>query len=337
MRRTKSDTIQIMRALAIIMVVAQHAIGRVALTNLDFKFMYLLNHIDVPVFLLIAGYLFETNKEKYYKTEIKKYIANKFKNLIVPYLFWSSILVVAVNVIALWRTDLLEKLGLEVWSLSQTVVNILTFKDNYVQHLWFAYIIFFYFIVHYIVRDWLIDGRVLAAIIIVTLLIDLNHIPFICEKFVLHFMDFCIGRCLYKYGVSNIKHKQSYSVIAFAVMLACFASEYYIVDSFTYSYLGYLVYALSGAICVYSVSRYIYFKMEKCATALTMIGDYSFEVYLMHNPYITLLIPMILKARIDNKIFIVIVTVVLGVGLPIIMRKYILQNAMLRKIMFGRS
>ena len=57
-RKTYNATIQLMRGLAVIMVVLQHSISRIAELDLEFKIMYFLNHIDVAVFFVISGYLF---------------------------------------------------------------------------------------------------------------------------------------------------------------------------------------------------------------------------------------------------------------------------------------
>ena len=325
-----------MRGIAIAMVVMQHAIGRVAQTNFDFKFMFMLNHIDVPLFLLIAGYLFESKKEKYYKICFKNYVADKVKKLILPYLFWSFILVFGVQMVFLWKMDLLHKLGMEVWTLDQAIINILTFKDSYVQHLWFVYIIFVYFVIHYLLRDLLVDVRLLFLIIMVTMFIDLNNVPFIYEKFILHFMDFCIGRCIYCYSFNKIKYKGICFVISIVALCICFISEYYIENSFTYLYLGYLIYALSGAIIIYTISTYISQTDGYCCSILSIIGDYSFEIYLMHNPYITLLVPLMLKIFISNKLVIVLITLGLGIVVPIIIKKYIIKNKILCLILFGR-
>lgn len=66
-RKTYNATIQLMRGLAVIMVVLQHSISRKAELDLEFKIMYFLNYIDVAVFFVISGYLFKIKKEKYYQ------------------------------------------------------------------------------------------------------------------------------------------------------------------------------------------------------------------------------------------------------------------------------
>ena len=61
--KKQSDIIQLMRGVAVIMVVLQHSIARIATSNWQFKIIYFLNHIDVAIFFVISGYLFEFKKE----------------------------------------------------------------------------------------------------------------------------------------------------------------------------------------------------------------------------------------------------------------------------------
>lgn len=106
-RKTYNTTIQLMRGLAVIMVVLQHSISRIAEIDIEFKIMYFLNHIDVAVFFVIAGYLFEIKKEKYYQESKMSYIKWKAKTLLLPYLFWSLILAVGIKVASMVMTKYL--------------------------------------------------------------------------------------------------------------------------------------------------------------------------------------------------------------------------------------
>ncbi len=159
-----NTTIQLMRGVAVIMVVLQHSISRVAETNLEFKIMYFLNHIDVAVFFLIAGYLFEIKKEKYYQESCLSYIKDKAKALIIPYLFWSLILAIGINVIGIIIPKIQNILDGELWSWKEIIINTLLFKDYYVQHLWFIYVLFLFFVVNRIFKDRL-TNKVIFGII----------------------------------------------------------------------------------------------------------------------------------------------------------------------------
>ena len=121
-RKKYNTTIQLMRGLAVIMVVLQHSISRIAEIDFEFKIMYFLNHIDVAVFFVIAGYLFEIKKEKYYQESKMSYIKGKAKALLLPYLFWSLILAVGIKVASMFMTNLPSITGIKPWSWKDIVI-----------------------------------------------------------------------------------------------------------------------------------------------------------------------------------------------------------------------
>lgn len=332
----RDNTIQIMRSLAIIMVVMQHAIGRVASSNADLKIMFFLNHIDVAVFFIISGYLFESKIEKYRKQNFLEYVKTKFRALMVPYLFWSFVLFVGVKIVSAINADVLTKVGLTAWTMKQAVINIVTFKEHYVQHLWFIYILFIYFVIHWFFKKSLSDVKIILLIMIVMVLIDGYNYSFIVEKFLLHFVNFCIGRLVVRYNLlAHCKHKGMF-FFALTVLLACFGMEYYIENSITYTYLGNILYSSSGVMVVYYISKFINYKNEKISELFSFIGNHSFAIYLIHNPYITMILPLLLKNFISNKVLVVLITTLTGVVCPIIFENIINRNSRIRNILFGR-
>ena len=83
----KNKTIQIMRGLAIIIVLIRHAIAQV---NTDIvlditKEIIICFHM--PVFFVIAGYLFQNGINKYIQNGKLNFIFKKAKQLLVPYAF----------------------------------------------------------------------------------------------------------------------------------------------------------------------------------------------------------------------------------------------------------
>ena len=88
------------------MCIRDSSIARIAATNWQFKIIYFLNHIDVAIFFVISGYLFEFKKEKYYQESKMVYIKNKIKALLFPYLFWSLILAVGIKIANIFMPNL---------------------------------------------------------------------------------------------------------------------------------------------------------------------------------------------------------------------------------------
>ena len=339
-----NNTIQVMRALAVIMVVLQHSISRIATTNFDYKVMYALNHIDVAVFFVIAGYLFESKKEKYYSQKWTEYIVQKWKTLLIPYLFWSLILAVGIKVSSMVFPAVQNLFG-TVWSWHEILINTIFFRDYYVQHLWFIYILFFFFVIHRILKDYLTDKRTVFLVLLVSVVLNRFSFGFILDKFILHFGTFLLGRIIFKYHFeekNNIKSENKLwnmgvSIFVIGVLGICFWSEYVYKNSFTYSYLGNLVYAMSGIYIVYLIAGIIGSIGGLFRAVMNEVGDYSFEIYLMHNPYVSVLAPLLLRKCWNQKEFVVVGSTVLGVLVPYFIAKILMKSKWISQLLFGRK
>lgn len=62
-------------------------------------------------------------------------------------------------------TKLPSIIGINPWSWKDIVINTVLFKDYIVQHLWFIYILFFFFLFNRLFKDVLINGKVFVIII----------------------------------------------------------------------------------------------------------------------------------------------------------------------------
>lgn len=332
--REKSNTLQIMRAIAIIMVVLQHSIGRVASTNIELKSMYMLNHIDVSVFFIISGYLYEIKKDKYKQEGFVKFLSQKFNALMIPYLFWSLVIPIGLKFMNIVLSGKLES---KVWSWGEIIINTITYKEYYVQHLWFIYILFAFFLIHYLSGDLFIKLPIFMLIFIGLNFVDGCDIPFLIGKFVLHFTTFSIGRLIAHRGMEKLRTNKGLFIVVLFTFCGCYCSELWIPDSFTYKLYGHLLYALSGSAVVYYIASIISNLKGKLCYSLQVIGADSFEIYILHNPYISVSISMILlKCGLGNGC-IIFVTTVLAIIVPIIAVEYIREFMPIGMKLFGRK
>ena len=95
--KKSNDTIQIMRAVAILFVLIHHSLSNLP----EFPFRTVLLKIvysDVPIFFIISGFLFEKNIDKYAANKLR-FIGYKAKQLILPYLFWTLILYIGAKAV----------------------------------------------------------------------------------------------------------------------------------------------------------------------------------------------------------------------------------------------
>ena len=143
----KNVTIQYMRAIAILMVVFQHAIVAVNSSEKSQSIAAVLYSVDVYVFFAISGYLFQTNKQKYQKKGFFRFAKDKGKSLLVPYLVWGGGLFAVVymlyslNIPRISAT--LMAIDFERMSVIEIMNALLTYDKYYVQLYWFIYVLFF--------------------------------------------------------------------------------------------------------------------------------------------------------------------------------------------------
>ena len=148
----KDNSIQIARAIAVIMVLIHHSLSHIEQTKMVVHIIFSLNHVHVVVFFVIAGVLFEIQKDKIYKTDFRRYFSSKWNRLMIPYLFWFSLISMVINML-FWIPgvkNILINMGFMQWSLGRFLRNIFTMQEYYAMHLWFVYVLFMIYIVNYV-------------------------------------------------------------------------------------------------------------------------------------------------------------------------------------------
>ena len=128
----------------------------------DFISHPLLNFV-VPAFFIISGYLYEIKKDKYKQEGFVKFLSQKFNALMIPYLFWSLVIPIGLKFMNIVLSGKLES---KVWSWGEIIINTITYKEYYVQHLWFIYILFAFFLIHYLSGDLFIKLPIFMLIFI---------------------------------------------------------------------------------------------------------------------------------------------------------------------------
>lgn len=132
--RKRNDYIDVLRGIAIILVVIGHCIqygsglnyGRnlIFYDNILFKWIY---SFHMPLFMLISGYLFYFSEQKYTTKEL---IKNKFLTIMVP-LFSFSTIIAIINIV---------KHGIT----GNVLMLFLSFIRIYLEHFWFLWALFLF-------------------------------------------------------------------------------------------------------------------------------------------------------------------------------------------------
>lgn len=336
----KDNSIQIARAIALIMVLIHHSLSHIEQTKTVIHVIFSLNHVHVVVFFVIAGLLFETQKDKVYRTNLKKYFCSKWNRLMVPYLFWFVLISAALNIL-LWVPgvkNILFNMGYVQWSIGHFVWNVITMQDYYVMHLWFLYVLFLIYIVNYIAKDFLSEWKIFCVLFCGTMLLkQVCELPMIIDRFCIYYVYVFFGRMLVRYKKKNLYLNYKISIIAILLISVLAYMECTIPNSFSFTYIGNFIWGLSGTQIILVISILIFRKTKHIADCLSKIGDFSYSIYLVHNPYIV--VPFFLIMRKIGDVVPVVIQLMLSIGLcvtiPICMEQVVKKTSRLHKIMFG--
>lgn len=337
----KNVEIQVMRGIAILMILLHHSLSQLKQTNLVIKTTFALNHVHIVVFFVIAGILFENQKNKIMNTDAFEYISSKWNRLMIPYLFWSTLLVVGIKCLFLIPAvgNIINKLGYNAWSMKTIIWNTLTMQGYYTAHLWFIYVLFLLYIVNYFGKEYLSNWRVVIVIgVLILIIYNMYSWPLLIERFLKHFLNFTFGRLIVRYKKQQYLCNRMISAISVGLILILGTMEYFIVDSFSYTYMGNLIWGLAGTQLIFTISHFLLKNYKYLSKILQKIGDYSYAIYLIHNPYIITGVFIIAKffKLMEFQGVLIVLAVMLSVLIPILIQKVVNKRPRLRSYMFGR-
>lgn len=339
--------IQICRAFGILLVVLHHTINN---TQISGGWLLEFAHADVVFFFFISGYLYERNREKYC-SDSRGFLRKKAKQLIVPYLFWTLILYFVVSVVHMVFGNVvgntLNSLGFPRLSIKDIVLNTVFFKDYYVQHLWYIYVLFFFFLISIALRKCdqiLVNVYTVGALLLAaSYAVYIKDLPYILNKFLRYYPDFMIGRLLFRTGFLGTSKKSRrngiWGITGVLVTILFFNCIRPMMPKtlFRASLVIIIQDLLYWSVVVLGVELSRIIQNTEIGKRLAMIGDFSFDIYLMHTPYIVPIIAALLSKMHLNFEVICVVTISLGISVPIVISKYVVRrNIFLSNIMLGR-
>lgn len=347
MKTGRSNLIQIMRGIAITLIVTQHALSNIS-SNTAYQIVEkLIDRFGVVTFFIISGYLFQKNVRKYEKMGKANFIIAKFKELMIPYFFWTLLLdllvIIASKVHSL--SFVLNQMGFQPKSIVKCVVDAVLFQDYYVKLLWFIYALFIMFVVSIVLSGIPVKGYYIAVVYTLFLIVGFwVEIPYLIYKVIFHFVNFYIGRVISEQV--DIEQLQLGTVVKWSVpVLLVTILDLYVLHISSLLSKGYISWmitdlefrllSLSGVALIFVFSRQLIKGNLK--NILTVIGNHSYAIYLMHQPYIV----AILSTVLDKMGFPAYVTLLLSIGLglliPIIIDIYVIErNAILKALAIGK-
>ena len=119
------------------------------------------------------------------------------------------------------------------------------------------YVLFFFLVFNRLLKDSLINGKVFGLIILISIVFNHIQLNYILDKFVLHFATFLVGRLIVKHNLLKFFSNKCVNTLMPCILITCVVSEAMIKSSFTYTYLGNSLYALSGVYCIYMLAKFL--------------------------------------------------------------------------------
>ena len=144
--RQRLTWLDIARGIGIILVVLGHSVTTVIREN-SAAAMQIYNAVyffHMPLLFFISGTAFELKADKYRKTKVLSYIADKAKRLMIPYVLYSFLIYLcffAANLIPALAGKL-EPIGYGKVSFLDWLYQMITGENLYTQHLWYIYALF---------------------------------------------------------------------------------------------------------------------------------------------------------------------------------------------------
>ena len=334
----RKKNIQIMRGLAVLLVVFQHALiavfgtggGKIPLiTSICFS-------IDVNVFMFISGYLFEENLDRYQKEGGKIFVKSKAASLLVPYFFWECLLYIPTWIVyhgpaSLSRLGVkLNNLGFVKLSIWEILKSLVTFNNSYVELYWFIYVLFIIFVLEYFIGKRLLGIRAIWLIAVLPILLYVSNMAYVVKKLCVSLIIFKMGREIKKREIPIEQWKPWAALIGIAIFGIVFKTPD-VHDSPYIEQLQYVVKSailgLCGVVIIAVIANCVVESNSKVTLLVELIGNYSFSIYIMHNPYVVKVVSMLFPNNTGfYRLVSFVVCMSLGVLVPYLADRYFISR-----------
>lgn len=312
------SNINLVRLIALILVVLGHSTASytkswVYSANLNSNLYNFLSiyvssfHLLVFVFASGLTYAYKQKSGHAYSSYLIL-IKKKFNRLILPYFFIGSLYMIPIGML----------LNISRYNKSY-LVNLRDFILGYSNgHLWYLFMLFDVFLVYYFIEKKLTSRKniIIITIFLIILKMISKQIPdfFEINSMMNYLIIFHLGYCtyLYRYKISlltrNILKKHNVitlisSILTISLILLIKSNIPYIygVTSFIYSIIDIII-CIIGIVQVYSLILII--NKSKYLDYVKKINKYNFNIYLLHEPIIFIILSYLLSLNVNPTIIV---------------------------------
>jgi len=289
---------------------------------------------SMQLFIMLSGYLFQRSLEKYLDGSRFRFCFDKLKALIVPYLSMSVLSYggAALAFMVPRLASVLNSAGLGKVGLAQAAFQIATFENHMITHLWFLPTLFLIYVVSILTGRFLSRPPGLIAGAALFLAAHYLPMPVLAYRVCALLIYFCIGRQMAFLDASTQK---KWIALLIPVFLGSYAVQQagWLSWSIPLEALIALVIGTTGALSFIAVSRVLAGRAAGCA--LSWVGENSFVIYLLHQPFIISGISgVLLMYSALPHLVICAITLVLGITIPCLADRFIISKARPLRWMF---
>lgn len=343
---TRLDWIDISKGIGILLVVFAHTLvpalrdGSIAV---GFIWIFIYN-FHMPLFFFISGWLFEKGLSRH--KDKGKFILGKLKLLMLPYLTFSvfayAFIRAALNIDKL--AAVLSGGGYSAAGFFDAFCQIITYNNHTDQHLWFVFSLFLVFLINTLLPKLMKSKPMLFILLALYVSKAFVHYYGILNYTAGDLIFFSLARVLYSkdksFSVSS--PPGAVRLISVFVLTNCVFSYFYVTgmpQGFTKAmlYIIRCVSSVSGIMCVCSAANLL--QNKKAAKPLIEAGQYSYDIYLMHAPFLVSgLMGILLSYSFLPAPVCCIMVFLAGILLPYLLSRFIIRKIpLLSLIILGKS
>lgn len=345
--KQRLDWIDIAKGIGIILVVFAHTIVpqiRNDYVSANFLWIFIYN-FHMPLFFFLSGWLFEKGLAHY--NDKGKFILRKLKFLMLPYITFSAFAYIFIN-FAL-KIDKLASIlhggGYTAVGIKDAVLQIITYNGHIDQHLWFVFSLFLVFLINILLPKLLKSKPMLVILLVLYVSKAVIQYFGILNYTASDLFFFTLARVMYSKEKQCVVDRSLWKFIVTAsVFIAsnCLYSYFY-VTQMPYGFIKIVLYltriasSVTGIFTVCAIADFL--SSKAVSKPIKAIGLYSYDIYLMHAPFLVSGSMGILLSYSHLPIPLCCIAVLAaGIALPYVISKFIIRKIPLLSVpMLGRN